>query len=122
MTKARAPFDTAVEAEPSITTELFSEGEFVAVLFDSRDGARHYLNSAATAVWTTLDGSTSVTAIVAELVELGMADTQAAQLVDEVLGQLWGLGVLRGSPAPRSGQSPHAGAAEDQRLPREPDP
>lgn len=122
MTEPRRWVEVDVEAAPSITTELFSEDEFVAVLFDSRDGARHQLNSAATAVWTTLDGSTSVLAMVGELVELGVAASEAASLVDDVLSQFWDLGVLRGSPAPLFGRSPKIDTAEGQRLPREPDP
>ena len=103
----------------AVETAVYTDEGFRVVLFDERDHAVHSLNPESSAIWTLIDGATSVEAICRELSELFGVDVPTVESdVDCALGDFWGLGLLAGSPAPSSGTDDD----ELRVLPRPPDP
>ena len=81
--------------DSAVATELFDDGEFVAVLFDGRNASVHRLESLACAVWTLCDGIHDVESMVEVLVDLVPYERrEGSALVEQAVAQLDCTGLL----------------------------
>jgi hypothetical protein len=106
---------------PSVHTELFTDGEFAAVVFDERNRVVYRLNDMSSAVWCFCDGQTTFDSITAELISLGLNAEIASATVEDALRSFGELGLLEGSEV--VSEPVTEATSEGLRvLPREPDP
>jgi hypothetical protein len=87
------------EHHPAVETALFTDVSYTAVLWDGRSHTVHTLGPLSSAIWMTIDGAMSISAIAGELEELGLVEqTTGRPAVVSALVQFWSLGLLNGSP------------------------
>ncbi len=109
-----------IAPHPSTSTEVFDEGEFAVVVYESRAGAVQRLEAAAAAVWLAIDGTTTTDQIADDLASVfGEAPEIVSPVVTELVGRFWAAGLLDGS---RPIQDPDNTNHLDFVLARPPDP
>lgn len=109
-----------IAAHDSTATELFDEGEFAVVVYESRSGAVQRLDAAAAAVWLAIDGASTIEGIVADLVHTFEQPIDIiAPTVATAVEHFWATGLLEGS---QPLQDPEVSSRLDFVLPRPPDP
>ena len=109
-----------VVAHDSTATEVFDEGEFAVVVYESRAGAVQRLEAAPAAVWLAIDGVSTIEQIVGDLaVTFGESVETIGPVVSSSLEFFWGAGLLDGS---RAIEAPSVADRLDFVLPRPPDP
>lgn len=114
-----APGDVMV-AHDSTSAEVFDEGEFTVVIYESRSGAVQRLEAAAAAVWLAIDGVSTIEEIVADLADtFGESAEVIAPVVNAAFDKFWASGLLEGSPP---AQDPEMAGRLDLVLARPPDP
>ena len=110
----------AVVAHDSTATEVFDEGEFTVVVYESRSGAVQRLGAAAAAVWLAIDGVSTIEQIVADLsVTFDESVKVIGPVVSSSLENFWDAGLLDGS---RAIEAADGVQHLDFVLPRPPDP
>ena len=106
----------------SVAAEYFTDNEFSVVGFDTRTGGIHRMNPSASAIWSLIDGKSTVADIAAELAEiLGLRSSTASKNVRTSIAEFQSLALIEGGAvaAALDGQ-----ASTEQRpvLPRVADP
>ena len=109
-----------IAAHESTATEVFDDGEFAVVVYESRSGAVQRLEAAAAAVWLAIDGPLTIHQIADDLaITFGETPEIVSPVVNELVGRFWAAGLLDGS---QPIQDPDNSSRLDFVLARPPDP
>ena len=105
-----------------IDSAMFADNGFSVVLFDGRNQQVHTLNPTSSAIWSLIDGASSMEDISIELSEVFSVERhQIANDVIAAINEFWSAGLLEGAPSAKPHGEALAGA-DLQPLARRPDP
>ena len=106
----------------AVVAEYFTDNEFSVVGFDPRNGEIHRLNPSASAIWSLIDGKSTVGEIAGEIAEIfGLRSSAAAKSVKSSIEEFRNLGLLEGGAVADSLDA-RAVAEAPRVLPRVADP
>jgi hypothetical protein len=81
----------------AVVDEYFTDNEYSVVGFDPRTGEIHRLNQSASAIWSLIDGKSSVGEIAGDVAEIfGLRSSAAAKSVKASIEEFRNLGLLEG--------------------------